>query len=201
LPYVAKIDCLFTDDLRRYKKEDIPVKVGIAGDMCPDHFAIYNTDNILEWGKKADVLLLETAGLCLRCAPYTDDCFAVCVIDITTGPYTPQKIGPLLTTADLAVMTKGDLVSQAEREVFRQKIIEVNPKCKIIEANGLNGLGAGEITDIICESEKRKGGEAELRHTAPMAVCTLCTGETRVGKKHHFGLLRQTDGGISYEGE
>ena len=48
-------------------------------------------------------------------------------------------MGPLLTTADAAVMTKEDLVSQAEREVFRERIIEANPRCRIIEANGLSG--------------------------------------------------------------
>jgi len=34
---------------------------------------------MLDWAQssEADLLLVETAGLCLRCAPYTDQCLAV----------------------------------------------------------------------------------------------------------------------------
>jgi len=31
---------------------------------------------------------------------------AVCVIDATSGPNTPLKIGPMITTADVVVVTK-----------------------------------------------------------------------------------------------
>ena len=65
-------------------------------DMCPDHYAIYNVEEMLDWAaeQRADVLLNETAGLCLRCAPYPDGCLAVCVIDVTTGPNTPLQSWP-----------------------------------------------------------------------------------------------------------
>jgi len=148
----------------------------------------------------ADVLLNETAGLCLRCAPYPDRALAVCVIDVTSGPNTPLKIGPLLTTADVVVATKGDLVSQAEREVFRERIVEVNPKCRIVEANGLTGKGSIELADLIKDSSDIED-EMLLRHNPPLAVCTLCTGELRVSKKHHRGVLRHLDGFTEYVGE
>ncbi len=32
--------------------------------------------------------------------------------------YSKKKIGPMLKAADIVVITKGDIVSQAEREVF-----------------------------------------------------------------------------------
>ncbi len=119
-PALVKIDCMWTEDDARFKRLEVPVAVGLSKDMCPDHYAIYNFDEMLEWTKAqgSDILLNETAGLCLRCAPYPDKALAICVIDVTTGPNSPLKVGPLLTTADVAVMTKGDLVSQAEREVF-----------------------------------------------------------------------------------
>lgn len=44
---------------------------------------------------------------------------AICVIDAIAGVNTPRKIGPMLKMADCAVITKGDIVSQAEREVSR----------------------------------------------------------------------------------
>ncbi|NYT01685.1 MAG: hypothetical protein GKC10_02865, partial [Methanosarcinales archaeon] len=150
-PAVVKVDCLWTEDDRRFERLNLPVHVALARDMCPDHYSIYNTEEMLDWAaaREADVLLNETAGLCLRCAPYPDQCLAACVIDVTTGPNTPLKVGPLLTTADVVVTTKGDLVSQAEREVFRERVLEANPDCRIVEANGLSGRGASELAEII----------------------------------------------------
>lgn len=202
LPAVVKIDCLWTEDDQRFKKLGVPVTVGLSRDMCPDHFSIYNVDEMLEWAKdqKADVLLNETAGLCLRCAPYPDRCLAVCVIDVTTGPNSPLKVGPLLTTADVVVTTKGDMVSQAEREVFRERILEANPNCRIVEANGLSGKGSVELAEIIKEMPEANR-EMVLRHNPPLAICTLCSGELRVAKEHHRGVLRHLEGFMEYSGE
>ena len=199
---LVKIDCLWTEDDARFKRLDVPVAIGLSKDMCPDHYAIYNVDEMLEWAKKqdADVLLNETAGLCLRCAPYPNACLAVCVIDVTTGPNTPLKVGPLLTTADVVVTTKGDLVSQAEREVFRERILETNPKARIIEANGLSGKGSSEMADAI-RHWPEISSEMILRHNPPLGVCTLCTGELRIAKEHHRGVLRHMDGFMEYSGE
>jgi Ni2+-binding GTPase involved in maturation of urease and hydrogenase len=201
-PALVKIDCMWTEDDLRFKRLGLPVAVGLSKDMCPDHYAIYNVDEMLGWAKEqgAGILLNETAGLCLRCAPYPDQALAICGIDVTTGPNSPLKVGPLLTTADAAVMTKGDLVSQAEREVFRERILEANPGCRIIEANGLTGKGSAEIAELIL-GWPEISGEMTLRHNPPLAICTLCTGELRVSKNYHRGMLRHLDGFMEYTGE
>ncbi len=201
-PALVKIDCMWTEDDVRFKRLGLPVAVGLSKDMCPDHYAIYNVDEMLAWAaaQGANILLNETAGLCLRCAPYPDRALAICVIDVTTGPNSPLKVGPLLTTADAAVMTKGDLVSQAEREVFRERILEANPGCRIIEANGLTGKGSAELAELMM-SWPDIAGEMMLRHNPPLAICTLCTGELRVSKEHHRGMLRHLDGFMEYTGE
>jgi Ni2+-binding GTPase involved in maturation of urease and hydrogenase len=200
---VVKIDCLYTDDGKKFEKIGIPTKVGLAMDMCPDHFAIYNIEDMIDWADENDseYLIVETAGLCHRCAPYTVNSLGVCVIDATSGPNTPLKVGPFLSTADVAVITKGDMISQAEREIFRERILEVNPHCKVIEANGLSGQGCIELAEEIVKSPEVSLEEEKLRHSAPLAVCTLCVGETKVNKKHHRGILRKIDGFQSYEGE
>ncbi|MDI6702882.1 GTP-binding protein [Methanothermobacter wolfeii] len=200
---VVKIDCLYTDDDRKFERIGVPTLVGLSMDMCPDHYAIYNIDDMIKWAdaNESDFLIIETAGLCHRCAPYTKNCLGVCVIDATSGPNTPLKVGPFLSTADIAVVTKGDMISQAEREIFRERILEVNPSAKIIEANGLSGQGCVELADEMIESHEVSLENEELRHSAPLAVCTLCVGETRVNKRHHRGILRRIDGFQSYEGE
>lgn len=200
---VVKIDCLYTDDGKKFEKIGIPTKVGLSMDMCPDHFAIYNIEDMIEWAEEnnSECLVVETAGLCHRCAPYTVNSLGVCVIDATSGPNTPLKVGPFLSTADIAVITKGDMISQAEREIFRERVLEVNPKCKVIDANGLSGQGCMELAEEIYKSEEVSLEEEKLRHSAPLAVCTLCVGETKVNKKHHRGILRKIDGFQTYQGE
>ncbi|HEY3419964.1 MAG TPA: GTP-binding protein [Methanomassiliicoccales archaeon] len=201
-PALVKIDCLWTDDEKRLQAYGIPIKVGLSRDMCPDHFAAFNTDGMVEWARSenSDVLLVETAGLCLRCAPYPNKCLAVCVIDATVGPNTPLKIGPMLVTADLVVITKGDMVSQAEREVFRERVLEVNPACMLVEANGLTGKGSADFAELVLEAVE-VDDDMRLRHTPPLGICTLCAGEMRTGKEHHRGVLRHIDGSVFYSGE
>ena len=58
-------------------------------------------------------------------APYTENSLGICVIDATSGPNTPRKVGPFLTSADVVAITKGDIISQAEREVFRERVLEI----------------------------------------------------------------------------
>jgi Ni2+-binding GTPase involved in maturation of urease and hydrogenase len=202
-PSVVKIDCLNTDDDKRFAKLDVPVLLGLSKDMCPDHFSIYNIEEMIDFAEtnKSDMLIMETAGLCHRCAPYTTNSIGICVIDATSGPNNPTKVGPFLSSADIVAITKGDMISQAEREIFRERILEVNSNCKIIDMNGLTGQGASELANQINTIELKKSENDTLRHNAPFAVCTLCVGEKRVNKKHHRGLLRKMDGFQEYIGE
>ena len=62
---VVKIDCLYTDDGKKFAKIGIPTKVGLSMDMCPDHYAIYNLEEMMDGQIKTspNVLVVETAGL------------------------------------------------------------------------------------------------------------------------------------------
>ncbi|PUU86374.1 MAG: cobalamin synthesis protein P47K, partial [Halanaerobium sp.] len=120
---VVKFDCLYTDDDELYRKAGVPVKKGLSGSLCPDHYFVSNIEEVVQWGRERDLdlLITESAGLCNRCSPYIKDIKAICVIDNLSGINTPKKIGPMLKTADIVVITKGDIVSQAEREVFASR--------------------------------------------------------------------------------
>ena len=48
----------------------------------------------------------------------------------------------MLKLADIVVITKGDIVSQAEREVFAYRVRQVNPRGIIIQINGVTGQGS-----------------------------------------------------------
>ena len=198
---IVKIDCLYSDDHLRFEKTGTPTMLGLSRDMCPDHYTIYNTGAMVEFATRQgmDTLIVETAGLCHRCAPCKS--LGVCIIDATTGPNTPRKVGPFLSTADIVAITKGDVISQAEREIFRERVLEMNPDCRIIETNGLTGKGSAEIAGQIVQAEDLDFTEEKLRHNAPFAICTLCVGETRVYKDFHRGMVRNLSGIQSYTGE
>jgi len=194
---VAKFDCLFTDDDEIYEKAGIPVVKGLSGHLCPDHFFISNVEEVLRWGRKNnfDVLFSESAGLCNRCSPHIQKVTSVCVIDQLSGVNTPRKIGPMLKLADFVVVTKGDIVSQAEREVFFARIREVNPRAKLMAVNGLTGQGAFELGSLLTEHaetiETLVG--MKLRFSMPAALCSYCLGETRIGDDYQLGNVKKME--------
>ena len=194
---VVKFDCLYTDDDKLYEKAGVPVKKGLSGSLCPDHYFVSNIEEVVRWGLKEslDVLITESAGLCNRCSPYIQNIKAVCVIDNLSGINTPKKIGPMLKTADIVVITKGDIVSQAEREVFASRVNSVNPNAVVMHVNGLTGQGAYEFSTIIYkENENLETLEGKkLRFPMPSATCPYCLGETRIGAEHQMGNIRKID--------
>jgi len=194
---VVKFDCLYTDDDKLYEKINVPVKKGLSGSLCPDHYFVSNIEEVVQWGKenKLDILITESAGLCNRCSPYIKDIKAVCVIDNLSGTNTPKKIGPMLKSADIVVITKGDIVSQAEREVFASKVHSVNPKAVTMHINGLTGQGAFELSTLLYDEESHvdsvKG--KKLRFSMPSALCSYCLGETRIGDNYQMGNVKKID--------
>ncbi len=192
---VVKFDCLYTDDDVLYEKAGIPVKKGLSGAMCPDHYFISNIEEVTQWGIEEgfDLLISESAGLCNRCSPYIKEIKAVCVIDNLSGVNTPKKIGPMLKSADIVVITKGDIVSQAEREVFASRVNMVNPSAVIMNINGLTGQGSFELSTLLHDDKNSVDTLVgkELRFTMPSALCSYCLGETRIGESYQMGNVRK----------
>ena len=192
---VVKFDCLYTDDDVIYEKAGIPVKKGLSGGLCPDHFFVSNIEQVVKWGieKNLDVLITESAGLCNRCSPYIQNILGVCVIDNLSGINTPKKIGPMLKMADIVVVTKSDIVSQAEREVFMSRVNFVNPTAVTMNVNGLTGQGAYELSTLLYSDEKNINTvkSMKLRFPMPTALCSYCLGETRIGEDYQKGNIRK----------
>lgn len=191
---VVKFDCSVTYDDSAYEKYGIPVKTGLSGTLCPDHFFISNVEDCLDWGNKInlDILIIESAGLCNRCSPHIKKALAVCVIDNLSGVNTPKKIGPMLKLADIVVITKGDIVSQAEREIFAFRVKQVNPRAAIVGINGVTGQGTYDL-GVMLESAPSfiSLTENQLRFSMPAATCAYCLGETKIGKEYQRGYLKK----------
>lgn len=191
---VVKFDCVTTHDDELYRKKGIPVLVGLSGNLCPDHYFVTNVDACVQWGqsREFDILITESAGLCNRCSPYIGKVLSVCVIDNLSGINTPAKIGPLLKLADIVLITKGDIVSQAEREVFLYRVRQANPKAVVMHVNGLTGQGIDRVSQLFLQAGEVSELEgAKLRFSMPAAVCSYCLGETTIGQDAQMGNVRK----------
>jgi len=198
-----KVDVLYADEDEVFSREfDIPVKKVYSGELCPDHCNVMVLGDAVEWAEKeqADFLIVETAGLCFRCSPYIDGALGVVVLEATSGMNLPRKIGPMLSLDDVAVVSKIALGSQAEREVFRARLLETAPGMSIVETNALYGIGVDRLVKKIKESPVL-APPLFLRGNPPVGTCTICVGKKEIGWKQHFGVLRPLDGEMFYRGE
>ena len=198
-----KVDVQFADEDEQFTKEfGIPARKIYSKELCPDHCNVMVLGDALEWAKKqgCDILLVETAGLCLRCSPYVDGGLGFIVLESTSGINLPLKVGPMLSLADVAVITKIDRVSQAEREVFRARIQEVAPAVQIREVNALHGIGIDSIVSLI-EERDVVNENMLLRGNPPVGTCTICVGKKEIGWKQHFGVVRSLENDLFYQGE
>lgn len=198
-------DCVYLkiDVVRAFEDEELALEFGIpakkvySGDLCPDHAGILIMKDAISWAEDegADILIVESAGLCLRCSPYTTQSLGIVVLSSISGINTPLKMGAMLALADIAVVTRIDLVSQAEKEVFREKIRDVNENLDIIETNAMQGTGLRYLFRAINEMpDIADPGRIELKGAPPLGVCTICVGKKEIGWQNHFGVIRKLDG-------
>jgi Ni2+-binding GTPase involved in maturation of urease and hydrogenase len=193
---VVKFDCLTSFDNLAYQEAGIPVQTGFSGKICPDHYFVSNIEDAVQWGSQSgfEMLITESAGLCNRCSPYIKGILSICVIDNLAGINTPRKIGPMLKFADVVVVTKGDIVSQAEREVFAFNIRQVNAAARIVFVNGITGQGSFLLAKYLQQARDiHTLRDMKLRFTTPAAVCSYCTGEIKIGEPYQMGMMKKME--------
>jgi len=191
---VIKFDCLQTRDDAIYRAAGITATAVLSGGLCPDHFYATNLEEAFAWAQDAgaECCIMETAGLCNRCSPHLRGALAICMIDNLMGIDAPEKIGPMLRLADLVLVTKGDLVSQAEREVYRHRVRQMNAKAMIRHINGLTGQGCRDLAQIMAKApDISTVTDVRLRFAMPAAVCSYCLSETRIGSRYQKGNIRK----------
>lgn len=202
-PAFLKLDVQYAAEDEELSREfGIPTKKVYSGELCPDHCGVMILGDALHWAKEqaCDMLLVETAGLCLRCSPYVDGGLGVVVLEATSGMNLPRKIGPMLSLADIAIVTKIDLVSQAEREVFRARILDAAPNVTVREVDGLRGIGIDSLLRNI-DAFPQVGERLTLRGNPPVGTCTICVGKKDIGWQSHFGVVRPLENQVFYRGE
>jgi Ni2+-binding GTPase involved in maturation of urease and hydrogenase len=100
----------------------------------------------------------------------------------------------MLKLADIIVITKSDIVSQAEREVFRFNVRQVNNRASILFVNGITGQGAFMLSKhAMVTPDITTLHNMHLRFTTPASVCSYCTGETRIGENFQMGMMKKIE--------
>lgn len=202
LRHTHKITYLKIDVVQAFEDKEIwdefgiPTKKVCSGEICPDHAGVVVMRDAIDWAGEhgADLLIVESAGLCLRCTPYTTQALGIVVMSAISGTSTPLKMSSMLALADIAVVTKIDLISQAEKEVFREQIKEVNKDLDIVETNALQGTAIRFLLRSIETFPEISDADAiVLRGMPPLGVCTICVGKTDIGWQNHFGVIRKLD--------
>lgn len=192
-----KIDVVVTFERDELGKEfpDLPIKIVYSGDLCPDHAGVMVIRDGIEWAmeNKSEILIIESAGLCLRCSPYLNQGLGIVVLSMLGGMNSPLKMGPMVSLADVAVVTKIDLISQAEREVFRQKVYEISRDIRIYEVNALQGTGVNRLIREVDGLKEVDLDDLKLKGVPPLGVCTICVGKKDIGWQNHFGVIRKLD--------
>lgn len=198
-----KLDVQYADEDEIFAAElGIPTRKVYSGELCPDHCHVMVLGDALHWAEQtgSDVLLVETAGLCLRCSPYVEGGLGLVVLEATAGMNLPRKVGPMLSLADVAVVTKIDRVSQAEREVFRARIQDAAPNVLVREVNALHGIGIDPLVEMV-EETPEAAMPMLLRGNPPVGTCTICVGKKEIGWQAHFGVVRALESQNFYRGE
>ncbi len=211
LSKTEKVAYLKIDVVRAFEDEELKAEFGIptkkvySGDMCPDHMGIMVIRDALQWAEEegATALIFESAGLCLRCTPYFTNSLGICIMSAISGTHTPLKMAPMIALSDMCIVTKTDLISQAEKEVFRESIRQVSPDMDIVETNAIQGTGMKYLYRKMDEAPALEGyNTVELRGIPPLGVCTVCIGKKGVGWQNHFGVIRRLDDADNiYHGE
>jgi Ni2+-binding GTPase involved in maturation of urease and hydrogenase len=201
-----KIDVVMAFEKEELQREfaNLPIQIVYAGDLCPDHASVMVMKDAIHWATRegSDLLIVESAGLCLRCSPYLNQGLGVIVLSMLGGMNSPLKMGPMVSLADVAVVTKIDLISQAEREVFREKVREVSRSIRIYEVNALQGTGTSRLLTEMDGMKDIDPSSLQLKGVPPLGVCTICIGKKDIGWDNHFGVIRKLEGAdYLYRGE
>lgn len=177
-----KVDPRPSPDAEVFERHNIEAVVHASGDVCPDHEAMVVLSEAWRWASRLrlDVLAIESGGLCHRCAPFLRRFLAICVVNGLGDLWTPDKMRPLVENADLAVLTRAELLSPAEREIFLMRLRALAPRA--LCANGLTGEGTLELVTTIRTLRDSRFLDVEpLRSTLPTGYCHFCQG---IGSGH-----------------
>jgi len=145
----ALVGDLATDnDARRLARSQAPVKQIVTGTVC--HLEATMVESALTgWNlDELDLLFIENVGNLVCPASYDlGEDLRLVLMSVTEGEDKPLKYPTIFNTADVAVITKLDLVTAVEFDLnsARDSIQRVRPGMKVFEVSSKTGEGINEL--------------------------------------------------------
>ena len=203
-----KLDVQYADEDELLAKEfGIPTRKVYSGELCPDHCNVMVLGDALRLGRArtdCDVLLVETAGLCLRCSPYVDGGLGM----VRAGGH--QRHEP-------AAEGRPDALAGRRRRGHQDRPRLAGRARGVPGAHpGRRPGGADPRGQRPARHRHRPAGGAAswrrptrrrpllLRGNPPVGTCTICVGKKEIGWQSHFGVVRAAGqpellpGGVSH---
>ncbi len=149
----ALVGDLATDnDARRLARSQAPVKQIVTGTVC--HLEATMVESALTgWNlDELDLLFIENVGNLVCPASYDlGEDLRLVLMSVTEGEDKPLKYPTIFNTADVAVITKLDLVTAVEFDLnsARDSIQRVRPGMKVFEVSSKTGEGMNELIKFL----------------------------------------------------
>jgi hydrogenase nickel incorporation protein HypB len=145
-------DCATDNDAIRLARSGAPVRQIVTESMC--HLEADMISEYLEGWELADLdlLVIENVGnlVCPTAYDLGEDT-RVALLSVTEGEDKPQKYPQLFHSADVIVITKGDIAAAVEwdRDAALDAIRAVNPAAPIVETSARTGYGVLDLLDLL----------------------------------------------------
>ena len=178
-----KVDVARTREVEALSRLGWACRALVDESACPDQLLFDRLPHELAALGARALVVLETAGLCARCAPYVREGLAVAVLEATAGADAASKQGPLLTEADLVVVTHGDRLAPAERDVFEASLAERVPSDRMAWLDGLTRVGLPRLARRVRAALGASPPRVPVptpRSAPPRLYCSLCLGRREV---------------------
>lgn len=156
----ALVGDLATDnDAQRLARSGAPVRQIITGAVC--HLEAAMVENALDgWGlDDLDFLFIENVGNLVCPASYDlGETMRTVLMSVTEGEDKPLKYPTIFHSADVAVLTKIDLVAAAEfdRGAAHRNIQSVRPGMKVLEVSAKTSAGMEEWLGFLRSSREEQ---------------------------------------------
>jgi len=106
-----------------------------------------------------DIILLENVGNLVCPAEFdTGSDLSIVLLSVTEGEDKPLKYPVMFRNCDIALVNKVDIaqVVDADVELMKQHMLQVNPALTILETSGKTGQGIDELAELLVSKHREK---------------------------------------------
>ena len=151
-------DLATDNDARRLARSGAPVRQIATGTVC--HLDAKMVEEALSGWELAtlDFLFVENVGNLVCPASYDlGESLRVVLLSVTEGEDKPLKYPTLFHSADVAVITKGDLAAAVgfDRAAAYENLARVSPAMRVFETSARTGAGLGEWLQYLTAAAAR----------------------------------------------